>query len=202
MVGLLRPLRKQEREQVPDGEIKESTDDEAGKVQIARLDEAVLFQVLADVRILDGLKWHCPRVNSVLPDCDNYRDEENCQDRQRAHGRAQDAANHRAPTASGQMADRSEEHGTERDAQPTHEAEKVGAIEFIGTDKRQCARNQRENNADHKRALGNFSDYFRRRQIETYSGSGAHFCSSFGPISLPAASGAITGTVAPEPGSA
>ncbi len=51
--------------------------------------------------------------------------------RQAAHGRAQNAADHHAPAALGQMPEHENRHRTQGHAQPRHEAQQIGAEEFV-----------------------------------------------------------------------
>src|SRR5579862_5831548 len=104
-VGLLRPVREQERKHVSDGEVDDGADDEASAVEISALDEAVLRQMLADVRILNRLQGHEPRIDAMLQDRNHHGDEKNRQQRKRAHGRAENAADDHAPAAAREVAD-------------------------------------------------------------------------------------------------
>ncbi len=176
---------------IPDGEIEHGADDEAVHREIGLRD---LFEVLAEMLVFDIAERLRPDVEPVYSKEDG--NEEHEEQRQRAHGRAQDAANHRAPAAAGEMADHENRHRAQSDAQPAHEAEQVGAIELIGLLERQHNGDHREDDADHERALRDFSYDLGRRQIEMGSGRGAHFCSSVCEL----VSESMTGRVAPEPG--
>src|ERR1700730_6059532 len=71
-----------------------------------------------------------PDVESVHPE--NDWDEKQREQRKRAHGGAQGAANYHAPAPTGQVANHENRHGTEGDTQPAHETEQVRSIEFFG----------------------------------------------------------------------
>ena len=114
--------------------------------------------------VLNVAKRLGPDVKAV--NSENDGDEQNRQQRQRAHGRAQNAANDRAPAPAGKMADHENRHGAERDAQPAHEAKQVGAIKLVGTEEGQHNGNHGEDAADDERALRDFLNYTGRRQIE------------------------------------
>jgi len=136
------------------------------------------------------------RPDIKAPHSENDGNEEGSQQRQRAHGRAQDASDHHAPAAAGEVADHENRHGAESDAQPAHEAEQVRAIELIGLLEGQHNGDHREDDADRERALRYFLYNLGRRQIEMWSGRGAHLCSS---VCEPVPE-STTGSVAPEPG--
>src|SRR5580692_3550991 len=86
--------------------------------------------MLAEMLVFDVAEGLRPDVEAT--DAENDRNEKDGQKRQRAHGRAQDAADHRAPASTGEVADHKNRHGAKRDAQPAHKTEKVGAIELVG----------------------------------------------------------------------
>src|SRR5713101_1864887 len=137
-----------------------------------------------------------PDVESVHPENDG--DEKQREQRKRAHGGAQGAANYHAPAATGQVANHENRHGTEGDTQPAHETEQVRSIEFFGPHGGADDGDNSEDDADDKRPPRDGLHYRRRPQIEMVRGRrGHHFSSSeFG-----FACGAMTGRLAPVPGS-
>ena len=192
-VGLFREFREQEGEEVPDCKIEDGANDEAVDGEVGLRD---LLEVLAEVLVLDVAERLRPNVEMANPENDG--DEEKGEQWERAHGRAQDAANDSTPTAAGEVADHDNRHGAEGDTEPAHEAEKICAIELVGTEEGESGGNHGEDDADDERALRNLRDDCGRRQIELWSSGGAHLLSSFAASDCGAAS--ITGRVAPEPG--
>ncbi len=83
----------------------------------------------------------------------NHGDKEEREQRQRAHGRAQNAANDCTPSAAGKVADHENRHGAEGNTQPAHEAEQVSAVELLGTNEGQDNGDDCKDAADHERAL-------------------------------------------------
>src|SRR5215831_10245633 len=155
--------------------------------------------MLVDVWIRHGIGVNSPdrpRINAMLQHRDDHRDEEDREQRQRAHGGAEDAANDGAPTASGEVADHKDRHGTEGDAEPAHEAEEISAIELVGARHGEDDGADAEDNANDQGSGADRLYDWRSREIK-FLRRRAHFDSSF--ISL--ISGATCGRVAPDPGS-
>src|SRR5580704_1222722 len=198
-ITLLRPHRKQKREEIPDQEINNGANDEAGWIQIRSLDETVLLEVLANVRVLNCVQGHQPRIDAMLQHGNDDRDKEEGEARQGAHGGALDAANDDAPSTTGQVANHDNRHGTERNSQPAHESEQVSAEKLVGTRDSEDHGGDSEHDANHQRPLGDPADDRRSRKIDLVRSLRAHFDSSF--ISSDFASGTTMGCVAPDPGS-
>ncbi len=150
--------------------------------------------MLAEMLILNIAQRLRPDVEPVYSKEDGNKEHE--EQRQRAHGRAENAANHRTPAAASQVADHQNRHGAEGNAQPAHEAKQVSAIELVGADEGQNNRDHREDNTHDERPLRYFLNHRGRRQIEMWGRSGAHLCSSDCEL----ISESIIGSVAPEPG--
>ena len=98
------------------------------------------------------------------------------------------------------MANHEDRHGTEGDPEPAHKSEQVAAIKLVRVHDGEDDGSNRENDADHQRALIDPLYDRRSRQIELVGGHRAHFSTLFCPSDF--SSGMKTGSVAPEPGSA
>src|SRR4029077_6794363 len=88
-------------------------------------------------------------------------------------------------------------NGAEASAEPVHEAEQVGAVEFAGIHDGEDHGNYAEDHADDQRSLGDLFDDRRGSEIEMFRRRG-HFFSSVDSDFL---SGRMLCKVAPEPGS-
>src|SRR5580704_9010473 len=150
--------------------------------------------MLAEMLVFNIAERLRPDVEPVYSKEDRNKEHE--KQWQCAHGRAQNAANHRAPAAAGEVPDHEDRHGAESNAQPAHKPEQVGAEELIGADAVQATGDYCEHEADRERALRYFLYNLGRRQIEVWGRSGAHLCSSGCEL----VSESMTGRVAPEPG--
>src|SRR5256885_16118900 len=152
-IGLARPHREQEGQHIPDHEVDDGANDEARLVQVRVLNQAVLFQMLADVGVLNRFGGHRPGINAVLHDSDDDRNEENREQRQGAHGSTEDGADDHSPSATSQGTDHHDGHRAKRHGQPAQEYEQIAAIELVGIGDSDDDGRDRKNNADALRAL-------------------------------------------------
>src|SRR5579864_9404603 len=176
-VLLSRPARQQVREEIPDCEVNNRSPDEAGPVQVTAHHEAVVLQVLADDRILNGFERHRPGVESGYTEYCN-RNEEGSHQRNRAHGCAEDAADHHPPSATGQMTNHEDHHGAEAYAQPIHERNEIAAEEGLRIGEAQGNRNDGGHDTDIQRAASDQLDDRRRGEVQIGGVGRAHLDSS------------------------
>ncbi len=157
-------LAEQVLQHKPDRKVDHGADHEAAVVQVIPQDIRVFFQVLANGRILDGIEWHRPRIKPRHGK--EERNEQQDQQRQRAHGGPEDAPDHRAPSAAGHVTDHDDGHRPKAYAQPIHVREQVSAEEDGGVRKGEEKRDHARDAADDERSPPDDLDDRRRREIE------------------------------------
>ena len=152
--------------------------------------------MLAKVRVRNRIERPGPHVKTGQPEQEG--NEQQGHQRNAAHGRSHDAANHHTPSAAGQMPDHENRHRSQGHPQPGHETEQVGTEELVRAHPGQDRRDGGENQTDPERSPPDGLQHLRRRQVHRVQGGGAHFDSS---AAGEADSGTGTGKVAPDPGS-